>query len=64
MAAQVRFSEEKKLIETKLGNTIQTKRKQPFTSDICEKNKNLGIFDSDKDTDLEGIKRRKCPVGR
>ena len=50
--------------EMKLGNTIQKKRKQNFSSNYehCEENKNLGNY-SDIDTDLEVIRKRKYPVG-
>ena len=49
--------------ETKLGNTIQTKRKRTCSNNICEERNNLGKLDSDNDLDLDGTKRRKCPVG-
>ena len=56
---------EKGVNTIKLGNTIQKKRKQNFSSDYehSEENKNLGNYHSDIDTDLEVIRKRKCPVG-
>ena len=54
---------EKEVNETKLGNTIQTKRKRTFSNNICEERNTLGKLDSDNDLDLDGTKRRKCPVG-
>ena len=50
---------EKGVIEEKLGNTIQNKRKQPMSVNY----KNSGDHNLDNDTDLDRIKKRKCPVG-
>ena len=59
----------KGVTEEKLGNAIKinNKRKQVFPNRIevskFEESKYMGEFNSDTDTDLDGIKRRKCPVG-
>ena len=48
---------DKGVIEEKLGNTIQNKRKQPLSYNY----KKFGGNNSDNDTDR--IKKRKCPFG-
>ena len=50
---------DKQVIEEKLGNTIQNKCKQPLSYNY----KNSGGHNLDNDTDLDRIKKRKCPVG-
>ena len=62
-------STNKGVTEEKLGNAIKinNKRKQVFPNRIevskFEESKYVGEYNSDADTDLDGIKRRKCPVG-